>query len=195
MNCLTCDLNCSGRGLISKIYKCSVDGSTETSTGQVGAWREDLQEGIPIEKWEEACSQAQSSTTNNRLKILQYNWLMRTYITLEKRNKYNSAISDICIKCGKEKGTFFHCIWQCTELQKFWHEVKQCIQNILLLQNPLVPHLFILGLYPDNFRFKKQRIFIDLSVLMAKRVIALSWKNTRRPNVKRWLSELSLTLP
>lgn len=37
----------------------------------------------------------------------------------------------------------------------------------------------------DNLRFKNhQRLFIDFSVLMPP-----SWKNIRRPNVKRWLSD------
>ena len=40
-----------------------------------------------------------------------YNWLMRTYNTPEKLNRYYSAKPDICIKCEKEKGTFFHCVW------------------------------------------------------------------------------------
>ena len=101
------NLNCLGRGLISKIYRCLEDGSTEASAGRLEAWREDLQEAIPIEKWGEACSKAQSRTTNTRLKLLQYNWLMRTYITPETLNRYNSAITDVCIKYEKEKGTFF----------------------------------------------------------------------------------------
>lgn len=190
------NMDCLGGGLISKIYKCLVDGSTETSVGRLGAWKEDLQEDISIEKWGEACTRAQSRTANTRLKILQYNWLMRTYITPGKLHKYNSAIPDVCVKCEREKGTLFHCIWQCIQIQKFWQEIKQCIQNILQIQIPLVPHLFILGLYPHNLKLKKyQQIFLDLSVLMAKRVIALSWKSTSSPSVKRWLTELSSTLP
>lgn len=188
--------NCLRRGLISKMYKCLVDGSTESSAGRLGAWREDLEEDLSVEKWEEACTKAQLRTTNTRLRLLQYNWLMRTYITPEKLNRYNSAIPDTCIKCEKAKGTFFHCIWQCTEIQKFWQEVKQCFQNILQIQVPLIPQLFILGLYPDKLKIKKnQRVFVDLSILTAKRVLALSWKNTRRPTLSRWLSELSSTLP
>ena len=68
--------NCSGKGLISKMYKCLMDGCTETSVGRLEAWREDLQGDISIEEWEEACTKAQSTTTNTRLKLLQYNWLM-----------------------------------------------------------------------------------------------------------------------
>lgn len=112
-------MECLWRSLISKIYKCLVDGCTETSMGRLGAWREDLQEDISTEKWEEACSKAQSGATNTRLKLLQYNWLMRMYITPEKLNRYNSAIPDICIRCEKEKCTLFHCVQQCTEIQKF----------------------------------------------------------------------------
>ena len=100
-------MNCLGRGLISKMYKSIVEGSRETSAGWLGIWREDLQEEEPIEKWEGACSKALSGTTNTCLKVLQYNWLMRTYITPEKLNRYNSAIPDICIKYEKEKGKFF----------------------------------------------------------------------------------------
>lgn len=100
-----------------------------------------------MEEWEEACTKAQSRTTNTRLKLLQYNWLLQTYITPEKLNRYNRAIPGIC--------ALFHCIWQCTEIQKFWQEVKQCIQNILQLQVPLVRHLFILGLDPDNLKITK----------------------------------------
>ncbi len=90
------NMNCLERGLISKIYKSLVDGCTDM--GWLGAWREDLQEDISIEKWEEACTKAQSRTTNTRLKLLQYNWLMRTYITPEKLNRYNSTIPYICVK-------------------------------------------------------------------------------------------------
>ena len=61
-------MNCLGRGLISKMYKCVAEGSRETSAGRLGGWREDLQQATPIEKWEEASSKAQSGTTNTRLK-------------------------------------------------------------------------------------------------------------------------------
>ena len=75
------NVNCLVRGLISKIYRCLVDGSTETSAGRLEDGGGDLQEAIPIKKWEEACPKAQSRTTNTRLKLLQYNWLMQMYIT------------------------------------------------------------------------------------------------------------------
>lgn len=70
------------------------------------AWREDLHEDISMEKWEKACTKAQLRTTNTRLKLLQYNWLMQAYITPEKLNRYNRAIPDSCIKGTYKRYTF-----------------------------------------------------------------------------------------
>ena len=96
---------------------------------------------MPSEDWEEACAEAQTKTTNTRLKVLQYNWLMRTYVTPEKLNKYNGAIPDLCIRCGEEKGTFFHCIWKCNKVQQFWWEIKQALETILGIKFVLDPKL------------------------------------------------------
>lgn len=73
--------DCHGRGLISKIYNLLVGESSETSVKRLEAWREDLQENISTEEYERACAKAQSQTVNTRLKLLQHNWLMRTYMT------------------------------------------------------------------------------------------------------------------
>ena len=90
-------------------------GSPESSLRKLDAWREDLQED-----WEKVCAEAQTQTTNTRLKVLQYNWLMRTYVTSEKLSKYNDTIPDLCYRCGEEKGTFFH--WECSKVQQFWRD-------------------------------------------------------------------------
>ena len=47
---------------------------------------------------------------------------MRTYITPLKLDKYDDNIPDLCIKCIEEKGTLFHCMWQCSKVKAFWEE-------------------------------------------------------------------------
>lgn len=74
------------------------------------------------EEWEKACNKAQSQTANAQL--LQYNWLMRSYMTPVKLKKFNSAKPDVCIKYDTEKVTIFHCLWQCSQRKKLWEEVK-----------------------------------------------------------------------
>lgn len=118
------------------------------------------QENISIEEWERACTKAQIQTVNSRLKLLQYNWLMRSYMTPVKLNKFNNDIPDVCIKCDKEKGTIFHCLWQCSQIKDFWGEVKQCIEEILEIKLHLEPKMFLLGIYPANCNIrKKHRLF------------------------------------
>lgn len=75
-----------GRGLISNISHKLVDESSETSVNRLKAWRED----ITTEEREKAGRKVQSQTVNTHLKLLQHNWLMRTYMTRDKLNKYNS---------------------------------------------------------------------------------------------------------
>lgn len=53
----------------------------------------------------ESLFQVQIISINIRLKLIQYNWLMRTYVTHEKLNKFNRNIPDTCIKCESKRGT------------------------------------------------------------------------------------------
>lgn len=57
-----------------------------TSKGQIS-----LLYGIHIseEDWREVCSKAQLLTINNHLRMIQYNWIMRTSITPDRLNKMN----------------------------------------------------------------------------------------------------------
>lgn len=71
------------------------------SVNKLREWIADVQEYITAEEWERSCAKAQSQTVNTRLKLLQYNWLMHIYITPDKPNKCNSAISDVCIKLNQ----------------------------------------------------------------------------------------------
>ena len=170
--------------------------SLESSTSKLEAWKFDLQEDPTVEQWSTACSEAQSQTGNTRLKLLQYNWLMRVYITPVKLNKFNNDIPDLCNRCEKDRGTLFHCLWSCPKLQVFWREVAQEIQKILSVNIVPEPKFFLLGLYPDGHRLKRSEImFIDICLLQAKRIIALSWKSLDKPSIVLWFKELSLCLP
>lgn len=94
---------------VSIIYRKLVKASTESSNDKRMAWIEDLQTDITEQDWEKACYCAQMLSVNSRFKLIQYNWLMRMYITPEKLNKFNPNIPDSC-KCRTEKGTLFHCV-------------------------------------------------------------------------------------
>lgn len=98
----------------------------------------------------------------------------------------------MCIKWDKEKSTLFHCLWQCSQIKKFWEEVKECFEEILGVHLLLEPKLFLLGIYPPNCNISKNRLFLDIGLLLAKRVIAVAWKDVDKG---RWFSDLTATLP
>ena len=185
-----------GRGIISEFYDLLVSFSPESSDCRLSAWRADLQEDITEEQWSTACKEAQSQTGNTRLKLLQYNWLMRVYITPVKLNKFNNNIPDLCTRCGEDRGTLFHCLWSCPRLEEFWREVGCEIQKILSITIVPEPRFFLLGLYPDGHKIKRsEQMFIDICLLQAKRIIALTWKRPGKPSIAQWFRELSLCLP
>ena len=73
---------------------------------EINSWKEDSREDILLDKWSSICTKAQTQTVNTRLKLMQYIWLMRTYVTPAKLiNKYNSTVPDICYKCNHSEGT------------------------------------------------------------------------------------------
>lgn len=184
------------RGAISQLYKLLLSHSPDNSTLKLEAWKKDLQINVSLDEWELACSKAHKQTINSRLRLLQYKWLMRVYVTPVKLNQYNPNIPDICTKCGEEKGTLFHCFWECREIRTFWGAIKQTVKDIISKDLPLEPSFIILGLYPKHTGYtKSEKLFIDICLLQAKMLIALHWKNIRRPSIGQWVKQMLATLP
>lgn len=106
--------------------------------------------------------------TQTKLKILQYNWLMRTYITPLKVYKYTNDLPDTWFKCRDFQRTFIHCIWECVEIQTFWREVIYKIKTILC---------FIVASTSIKSQVKEKKS-TNFSILQAKWMIAINWKKT-----------------
>ena len=74
--------------------------------------------------------------------------------------------------------------------------MRKCIQDIIPIYIPLDPKLCILGIEPVNHTVtRQQQSFLDIGFLLDKRAIALLWKNAVKPTARKWILELSITLP
>lgn len=123
--------------------------------------------------WELACLKAQKQSINTRIKLLQSKWLMRTYITPVKLSRWSPSIPDTCIKCLEEKGTLYHCVWECPKLNEYWKTVVEALSEVVGVKVPHQTKLCILGIYPSSFSVtSKQMTLIDLGLLQARRTIA-----------------------
>lgn len=90
---------CNNKGLISVFYNWLTSGSTESSTTKLELWKVGLNEDISEDEWRQVCKNSQKQLGSVSLKLLQYNWLMQTYITPVKLNRFNKNIPVTCFKC------------------------------------------------------------------------------------------------
>ncbi len=57
---------------------------------------------------------------------------------------------------------------------------------------PLESKLCLLHIYPESMSVNaSKKKLIDFSLIQAKRVIALVWKNIQRPVLSQWIKEMS----
>lgn len=177
---------------MSKFYNLLMCNSQNSIINKLNAWRNDIGENIDENDWNEACLRAQKDTINTRLKLLQYKWLTRIYITPEILHRMSANIPDTCTKCQDHKGTLIHCVWECIEIKQFWNDVINCLSEVFYVNIPLSAKLCVLGIYPDNFsRTKSQKKLLDFGLLLARRAIALNWKKMEAPSLHQWIKELS----
>lgn len=183
--------NKEGRGQMSALYGMLRSKSKDNSHCRLNAWRGDLGIDITENEWENACLKAQTKTINTALRLIQYKWLFRTYVTPVKLHHYNPNIPDSCTKCNDSVGTLLHCMWECQKIQPFWKDVTCMISRMTNMVVPLEPKLCILGIYPNHFApGRKKAPIIDLSLLQARRAIALRWKNMGGPTYGMWVREV-----
>ena len=154
-----------------------------------------MQENITDEEWSKACSLVQTQSINTNSKLLQYNWISRLYITPAKLHRFNSNIPDTCVKCNDQKGTLFHCMWECPRILSFWRKVLDLASQITGEEVPLSPKLCLLNLYPDSFTTSnKVRFLMNICFLEAKRCIACSWKSDTPYGTSQWLRGMTFYL-
>ncbi len=61
--------------------------SSEISQYKLNAWKEDLQFEVSDEDWKEACTSGHTMSKNTSLKLIQYKWIMQTYVTPVELNR------------------------------------------------------------------------------------------------------------
>lgn len=151
-----------------------------------------MQYDLPDSEWSQICAKAQNLSINTRFRLIQYNWVMRTYVTPEKLNRFNPGIPDTCFKCQKHKGTFFHCIWECEVIKTFWQKVTALISSIISKLIPTTPEICALGLIPVSLSLSGYHTkMIDICLVIARRLVAFYWKNIEGPSIDHWLKDLS----
>lgn len=86
--------------------------------------------------------------------------------------------------CG-QVGDYVHMFWDCPKITEYWKNIKTQIEGILNENIDLDLQIFLLGIIPKNVPARKRKI-IRMLIIIAKKMITMSWLEPQPPSVKKW---------
>lgn len=144
-------------------------------------WQTSLNCTVPMSAWRTIWRRASKTSLCVSYKENQFKILMHWYHTPSFLNKLNPTIPNQCWRCGRTPGTQFHLFWECPEIRDYWIMVKNLLYDILGIEFPLCPQLFLLN-FSDKL-IPKLAMKLVIHILTAARcLIALFWKRGSPPS-------------
>lgn len=110
--------------LISKYYFTLLTSSFTRMDRVSAQWKADIT-SIMEESWTEVLDTMLPSMISAKEKLLQFNYLHRIYYTPQRLHKMGSLESPECYRCRGTVGDFFHKVWQCPIIVRFWKTILQ----------------------------------------------------------------------
>lgn len=178
---------------ISKIYQTLVTNSPNSLDRLRRTWELDLGD-LENEDWTEALLSPRMAAVAMRLRMIQFNYLHRVYFTRERLWRAGLIASPECLRCGVQRGDWFHSVWQCTVVARFWRRVLACLADVLGWEIPCDPKLALLHVMEGIGGNIYKRHFLLLGLTLAKRDIARHWKAPASPPFTAWLSGLDFCM-
>lgn len=108
-----------GKGGVSRIYRSLINNGPASLDGVRARW-----EGWvgPLEEADcrDALMAPRTLTTSSRLRLVQIYYLHTVYLTPARPFRAHLRPSPDCPKCGSSPADFYHMVWLCPALERFW---------------------------------------------------------------------------
>uniref|UniRef100_A0A3P9JVJ3 Reverse transcriptase domain-containing protein n=1 Tax=Oryzias latipes TaxID=8090 RepID=A0A3P9JVJ3_ORYLA len=154
-------------------------------------WEIDLDSQYIEDDWQTALRLIKSTFTCNRLRETQYRIIHRLHITPVILHKINRSLSPLCLKCNLERGTYFHCFWECRKISRFWNHISSVISEIFKLKIKKDPGVFLLGLPSRKLQIPTAHYKpLEKLLLIARKCILIQWIKESPPTVTLWYREV-----
>ena len=114
---------------------------------------------------------------------------MRTHLTPQKLAKFSPNHSPNCTYCSLgTPGTYFHIMWDCSEINAFWRSVLSLLSTTIGKTLPFTPTLILLNDDSEcHLSVPNRRIFLA-GTTAAKKLIAIRWKQPQILNIPQWIT-------
>ena len=143
---------------------------------------------ITTEQWMNSFIKLKTSTSDTKLRWLQYRILHSILTTNRSVSKFKLDQSDLCQFCNAHSETIHHLIWSCQEVNKFWKDLAT-----LLNRRCNHTHNFtfneILVIFGISNQIKTDNV-CDLIILMAKYFIYRCKVQRTKLNLQYFIKEV-----
>ena len=114
----------------------------------------------------------------------------RFHLTPTRMAKIKTLADSTCWQGCGERGTLFHCWWDCKLVQLLWKSIWKFLRKleINIPEDPTIP---LLGIYPKDAP-PCQRGTCSTMFIEPLFVTARSWKQPRCPTTEEWIQKMWL---
>lgn len=153
-------------------------------------WEIEMNVIITDEVWEKMCSCCHKGINSQDWREFDWKTKMRFFQTPLKTYNIKSTPTDKCWRnCGKV-GDHTHIFWDCPKIAMYWEDIKKIIEDLLKIDIPRDPLLFVLDQYPNDLLTNDQSYMLHYLLMVARKIITINWLKPQSPTVAQWTQKL-----
>lgn len=177
--------------LVSNLYKCLQSLFRGSSPEIKEKWELEMNIIIEDQVWEQICENVHKITNSPTWKEFAWKVNLRYFRTPSTIFKIDNSKTNKCWRQCGQIGDHTHVFWDCPKLKIFWEGIRQEISMILYTYVDLDPMVLIFGVLPCDYLSKDKMYLFRILVLVAKKMITISWLKPLPPTVEQWKERLT----
>ena len=129
------------------------------------------------------------SSRNLNHQMIHYKFIHRSYLMPQRLLHMKLRTNPYCDFCPDNTiGTFFHMIWQCPEVNRFWKNISSTLSDIIGRAIPHSEHLLLLNDTSSLQLNITDRRLLLAGLTAAKKIVVCRWKSPHTLSVREWIS-------